>query len=200
MVCHQYFKFVYCTVHLLVFWGSEKCPNGHQYKWRAWMPSSQLIFPRIWKISDRCKTFEKTERLSGPRRPLLKFNLREEFPAINHMVCSFSGSPPVNSAAKYKCHPNIHFCHWAEHSYICIFAGWVINEIICNCWGNGRQSKWCNLIFWTKCNFGASCIFPPPAKRFIISPQIETFCRTDHCQCLIRPAWNWKRFTRWFKI
>ena len=102
MVCHQYFKFVYCTVHLLVFWGPKKCPNGHQYKWRAWMPSSQLIFPRIWKISDRCKTFEKTERLSGPGRPFLKFNLREDFPAINHLLCSFSDPAPVNSAGRVQ--------------------------------------------------------------------------------------------------
>ena len=39
------------------------------------------LFSLVSIISDRCKVFEKMERLPGPGRPLLKFNLTNDFPS-----------------------------------------------------------------------------------------------------------------------
>ena len=65
-----------------------------------------MFTAHICTLLDRCKMFEKSERLPSPlpMRPLAKFNFRKDFPLINHSLCRF----PARKE-EYKCHVCIAF-------------------------------------------------------------------------------------------
>ena len=75
---------------------------------------------------DRCKMFEKSERLPPPlpMRPLSKFNFKEDFPVINHSLCRF----PAHKKSK-----NVMFVLLSPFLQFHFLVSWARGVISCNC-------------------------------------------------------------------
>ena len=75
---------------------------------------------------DRCKMFEKSERLPPPlpMRPLSKFNFKEDFPVINHSLCRFPA---------HKKSTNVMFVLLSPFLQFHFLVSWARGVISCNC-------------------------------------------------------------------
>ena len=85
-----------------------------------------MFTAHICTLLDRCKMFEKSERLPPPlpMRPLAKFNFRKDFPLINHSLCRFPA---------HKKSTNVMFVLLSPFLQFHFLVSWARGVISCNC-------------------------------------------------------------------